>query len=185
MTNQIWWNLTRSSANIAMALILLTVFWGVLLATRVLKPNDRPAWLRDIHTWMGGLALVFTIIHILTLIADSYISFTFVSVLVPFVSEWKPFPVAMGILGFYILTAVQITSLMMRKMSRKTWRRIHLLSYVQFVLVMAHTLTAGSDVGKAWYTGATVAIAMVGAAIFGIRFIFGKFSPAAARAKVE
>jgi predicted ferric reductase len=185
MTNQLWWNLTRASANIAMALILFTVFWGVLLATRVLKPNDRPAWLRDIHTWMGGLALVFTIIHMLTLIADSYISFTFVSVLVPYVSSWKPFPVALGILGFYILTAVQITSLMMRKMKRTTWRRIHLLSYIQFVLVMAHTLTTGSDVGKAWYTGITVAIAMLGAAIFGIRFVFGRFSPAAAREKAE
>ena len=185
MNNQIWWNLTRASANIAMVLILLTVFWGVLLATRVLKPNDRPAWLRDIHTWMGGLALIFTIIHMLTLIADSYVTFTFVSVLVPYASSWKPLPVSMGILGFYILAAVQITSLMMRKMSRKNWRRIHLLSYIQFVLVMAHTLTSGSDVGKAWYSGITVAISMVGAAIFGIRFIFGKFSPAAARAKAE
>ena len=185
MTDQIWWNLTRASANIAMVLILLTVFWGVLLATRVLKPNDRPAWLRDIHTWMGGLALVFTIVHMLTLIADSYISFTFVSVLVPYASSWKPLPVSLGILGFYILGAVQITSLMMRKMKRTTWRRIHLLSYVQFVLVMAHTLTAGSDVGKAWYSGITVAIAMLGAAIYGIRFIFGKFSPAAARARAE
>lgn len=185
MNNQIWWNLTRASANIAMVLILLTVFWGVLLATRVLKPNDRPAWLRDIHTWMGGLALIFTIIHMLTLIADSYVTFTFVSVLVPYASSWKPLPVSLGILGFYILAAVQITSLMMRKMSRKNWRRIHLLSYVQFVLVMAHTLTSGSDVGKAWYSGITVAISMVGAAIFGIRFIFGKFSPAAARAKTE
>ena len=185
MNNQIWWNLTRASANIAMVLILLTVFWGVLLATRVLKPNDRPAWLRDIHTWMGGLALIFTIIHMLTLIADSYVTFTFVSVLVPYAGSWKPLPVSMGILGFYILAAVQITSLMMRKMSRKNWRRIHLLSYIQFVLVMAHTLTSGSDVGKAWYSGITVAISMVGAAIFGIRFIFGKFSPAAARAKAE
>ena len=185
MNNQIWWNLTRASANIAMVLILLTVFWGVLLATRVLKPNDRPAWLRDIHTWMGGLALIFTIIHMLSLIADSYVTFTFVSVLVPYASSWKPLPVSLGILGFYILAAVQITSLMMRKMSRKNWRRIHLLSYIQFVLVMAHTLTSGSDVGKAWYSGITVAISMVGAAIFSIRFIFGKFSPAAARAKAE
>lgn len=168
-----------------MVLILLSVFWGVLLATRVLKPNDRPAWLRDIHTWMGGLALVFTIIHMLTLIADSYISFTFVSVLVPYASSWKPLPVSLGILGFYILGAVQITSLMMRKMERTTWRRIHLLSYIQFVLVMVHTLTSGSDVGKAWYAGITVAISMVGASIFGIRLIFGKFSPAAARAKAE
>ena len=60
-----------------------------------------------------------------------------------------------------------------------------MLSYAQFVLVMAHVLTTGSDIGKAWYAGITMAIAMMGAAIFGIRVIYGKFSPGASRAKAE
>ena len=176
MNEQLWWNTTRASANIAMLLIVFTILWGVLLATRVLKPNDRPAWLRDLHTWLGGLALVFTIIHMVTLIADSYITFTIVDVLVPFASDWRPFQVSLGILGFYILAAVQITSMMMKKIPKTLWRRIHMLSYLQFAIVVVHALTAGSDVGKPWYAGFTVAIAMLGAAIAGLRWVAGRSS---------
>ena len=174
MSNQVWWNLTRASANIATVLILLTILWGVLLSTRILKPNDRPSWLRDLHTWMGGLALAFTVIHMVTLIADSYITFDLIDVLVPFASSWKPIPVTLGILGFYILAAVQITSLFIKKLDRKTWHRIHMLSYVQFIIVIAHTLSAGSDVGTRLFTGFTMAVAMLGAAVYGIRLVAGR-----------
>ena len=174
MSDQVWWNLTRASANIATVLILLTILWGVLLSTRILKPNDRPAWLRDLHTWMGGLALAFTVIHMVTLIADSYITFDVIDVLVPFASSWKPIPVTLGVLGFYILAAVQISSLFMKKLDRKTWHRIHMLSYVQFIIVIAHTLSAGSDVGTRLFTGFTMAVAMLGAAVYGIRLVSGR-----------
>ena len=176
MNNQMWWNITRASANIAILLIVFTILWGVLLATRVLKPNDRPAWLRDLHSWLGGLALVFAVIHVVTLIADSYITFTWVDVLVPFASDWRPFPVSLGILGLYILAAVQITSMMMKKIPKTVWRRIHMLSYLQFAAVVVHALTAGSDVGTPWYTGFTVAIAMVGSSIAGLRWVAGRSS---------
>ncbi|MSZ55088.1 MAG: hypothetical protein F2595_02345 [Actinobacteria bacterium] len=176
MNNHLWWNLTRASANIAMILILLTVLWGILLATRVLKPNDRPAWIRDLHTWLGGLAVSFSVIHILTLIADSYVHFTFVSVLVPFTSSWRPFQVSLGILAFYILVAVQASSLMMKMISKTAWHRIHMASYAQFPLVILHALTSGSDVGKNWYAGFTMSVAMVGAAIIGLRIVAGKAS---------
>ena len=174
LSSQIWWNITRASANIATVLILLTILWGVLLTTRILKPNDRPAWLRDLHTWMGGLALAFTVIHMVTLIADSYITFDVIDVLVPFASSWKPIPVTLGILAFYILTAVQTTSLFIKKLDRKTWHRIHILSYLQFIIVIAHALTAGSDEGTRLFTGFTMAVAMLGAAVYGIRLVAGR-----------
>ena len=174
MSNHVWWNLTRASANIATVLILFTILWGVLLTTRILKPNDRPAWLRDLHTWMGGLALTFTVIHMLTLIADSYIAFDIVDVLVPFASSWKPIPVTLGILAFYILLAVQMTSLFVKKLDRKTWHRIHVLSYLQFIIVIAHALSAGSDVGTRLFTGFTMAVAMMGSAVYGIRVVAGR-----------
>jgi predicted ferric reductase len=176
MNNHLWWNLTRASANIAMILILLTVLWGILLATRVLKPNDRPAWIRDLHTWLGGLSVSFSVLHILTLIADSYVHFTFVSVLIPFTSSWRPFQVSLGILAFYILVAVQASSLMMKKISKTAWHRIHMASYAQFPLVILHALMSGSDVGKNWYAGFTMSVAMVGAAVFGLRAVAGKAS---------
>ena len=60
MNEKIWWYLSRSSGIIALVLLVLSVVWGVLLATRALKPYDRPAWLLDLHKWLGGTALVMT-----------------------------------------------------------------------------------------------------------------------------
>ena len=43
----LWWYVTRASALIAWALMTLSVLWGILLSTRVLRRADNPSWLRD------------------------------------------------------------------------------------------------------------------------------------------
>lgn len=174
--SHLWWNLTRATANVAWALLLATMVWGVLLSTRALRSFDRPAWLRDLHTWLGGLSLVFTVLHVVTLILDSYVQFSVLDVLVPMSSSWKPVPVSLGILGFYILVAVQGTSLMMNRMKRETWRRIHMLSYLLFGLVIVHALTAGSDVGEPIFTYFSVVVAMAGTMTASIRWILGRYA---------
>ena len=74
MNEKVWWYLARSSGIVAMMLLVASVVWGVLLATRALKPHDRPAWLLDLHRWLGGMALVMTALHLLGLVLDGYVS---------------------------------------------------------------------------------------------------------------
>lgn len=174
MLSSVWWDATRASANVAWGICLFTILWGVLLTTRILKGMDRPAWLRDLHAWLGGLTLAFTAIHMITLIQDSYINFSVASVLVPFTSEYRPLPVALGVLAWWLLVAIQGTSLMMKKLSRSTWRRIHMLSYPLYAIIAVHALTAGSDVGTPLYTGFSMALAMTGTAVGGIRWVAGR-----------
>lgn len=173
---KMWWNLTRATANVSWALILLSMVVGVLMTTRALKSIDRPAWMRDIHSWLGGLALIFAGLHMVTLILDSYVQFSIADILVPFSSSWKPLPVALGIFSFYALAAVQLTSLMMKKLSKTTWRRIHMLSYLLFATVVVHALTAGSDTGKKAFTLFSVIVTMIGAGASGTRYVLGRYS---------
>lgn len=174
---KVWWNLTRASANVAWVLILLSVIWGVLLTTRALRRVDRPAWLRDLHSWLGGLAVAFTVLHMVTLILDSYVDFTWIDLFVPFSTTnfGHEIPVALGIFAFYALVAVQGTSLMMKKMSQKLWHRIHFLSYALFAAVAVHALTAGSDVGKQIFTNFSMVVVMTGVAASGIRWVLGRY----------
>lgn len=174
MLSSVWWDLTRASANVAWGLCLFTILWGVLLTTRILRDMDRPAWLRDLHSWLGGLTIAFTIVHMLTLVQDKYVNFEVVDTLVPFSASYRPLPVALGVTGFWLLVLIQGTSLMMKKMSRTTWRRIHMLSYPLYGIIIVHALTAGSDVGTPLYTGVTMALAMTGTAVGGIRFVAGR-----------
>ena len=174
MLSSVWWDLTRASANVAWGLCLFTILWGVLLTTRILRDMDRPAWLRDLHSWLGGLTVAFTIVHMLTLVQDNYVNFDVVDTLVPFSSSYRPLPVALGVIGFWLLAIIQGTSLMMKKMSRTTWRRIHMLSYPLYGIIIVHALTAGSDVGTPLYTGVSMALAMTGTAVGGIRLVAGR-----------
>jgi DMSO/TMAO reductase YedYZ heme-binding membrane subunit len=60
-------------------------------------------------------------------------------------STWKPGPVAWGVVGFYLLLAVEITSLLQRRMPRRWWRRVHLMSFPLYVVATIHLLAAGTD----------------------------------------
>jgi methionine sulfoxide reductase heme-binding subunit len=142
---QIWWYLTRSSGFIAWGLSILAIMLGLALATRALGPNPRPAWLLDLHRFVGGLTVLFLAVHLGALVADSYVHFGVADLLVPFASSWKSGAVAWGVVAFWFLIAVELSSLMMRRLPRRTWRAIHLTSYLAAVMATVHALTAGTD----------------------------------------
>jgi len=145
MSEHFWWHLSRASGIVAWGLLLASSLWGILLATRLLKPYDRPAWLRDLHTWLGALTVLGTALHVAAIVADSYVHFGLADVAVPFASSWKPVAVAWGVVGAYLLLAVQASSLLMRRIPRRAWRSIHMASYALFVSVSVHAFTAGTD----------------------------------------
>jgi methionine sulfoxide reductase heme-binding subunit len=142
---QIWWYLTRSSGFIAWGLSILAIMLGLALATRALGPNPRPAWLLDLHRFVGGLTVLFLAVHLGALVADSYVHFGVADLLVPFASSWRSGAVAWGVVAFWFLVAVELSSLMMRRLPRRTWRAIHLTSYLAAVMATIHALTAGTD----------------------------------------
>jgi DMSO/TMAO reductase YedYZ heme-binding membrane subunit len=57
----------------------------------------------------------------------------------------------------WLLVAVQLTSLAMRRLPRKVWRFIHLSSYVAFWMASMHGAFAGTDAGKPLYQVTAVA----------------------------
>ena len=111
MSSQMVWYTARSAGIVAWAVAAASVIWGLALSTRALVKRPRPAWLFDLHRFLGGLALVFTAVHVVAILADSYVPFGLVEVLVPFVGTWHPVAVAWGIVGLYVLLAVELTSL--------------------------------------------------------------------------
>jgi DMSO/TMAO reductase YedYZ heme-binding membrane subunit len=97
------------------------------------------------HRYLGALAVVFTGVHILGLVADSYVSFGIDEVLVPFASSWHPVAVAWGVVAMWMLVAVEGTSLAREHLPQPVWRGIHLLSYPILAFTTVHLLAAGTD----------------------------------------
>ncbi|MEM7324575.1 MAG: ferric reductase-like transmembrane domain-containing protein [Actinomycetota bacterium] len=145
MNDQFWWFVVRSTGLVALVLLAVGVIGGLLLSTRVLGRQPRPDWVLDWHRFVGGLTVIFVALHMAALLADSYIEFRVVDLIVPFVSSWRPFAVGLGVLAFHLLLAVEISSLVRRRLSGTVWRRIHYVSLPAFVLSTLHLLLAGED----------------------------------------
>ena len=180
MSSQFWWYLTRSSAIIAWTLMVVSVLWGILLSTRVLKKRDNPSWLLDLHRWMSGTSVVMVFLHMFSLYMDKYAHFTVADLLVPFHSQYTKiaslgaWPIALGVGCFYILIAVQGTSLMMRRLPRKFWKAIHYSSYALVLVVSFHAGWSGTDVRAiAYRVVAILLIALTSVALI-VRIIFPK-----------
>jgi predicted ferric reductase len=162
MADEIWWYLARSTGLVAWALAVGSLLLGLALATRAMGPQPKGPWLLDLHRWTGGLAVLFTGAHIGALIADSYLQLDVVDALVPFASDWRPGAVAWGVVALWLLLAIEVTSLLMKRIPKRVWRTVHLSSYGLAVTATLHGVTAGSDVGHplvAWAVLGTLAAA--------------------------
>lgn len=145
MDPKIWWYLSRATGLVAWGLAVTSILLGLALATRALGPRPKAPWLLALHRWAGGLTVAFTGAHIAAIVADSFVHFGVVDVLVPFASSWKPAQVASGIVAAWLLVAIELTSWQMRRLPKRVWRAIHLTSYLVAILATLHGLTAGTD----------------------------------------
>jgi DMSO/TMAO reductase YedYZ heme-binding membrane subunit len=145
MNPHTWWYLARATGYVAWALVTTSVITGLLLSTRLTNGRPTPAWILDLHRFLAGTAVAFTGLHLVGLVADNYVHFGAADILPPFASSWRTGAVALGIIAMYLLAAVEISSLLMRRLPRRLWRSIHLSSYVAFWLATFHLVTAGTD----------------------------------------
>lgn len=148
-STKVWWYVSRATGIVAWALLALAVLWGLALSTRALGRKTPAPWLLDVHRFLGGLAVLFTIVHFVTLSFDPWMTseygYTLLHAFVPFASSWKPGPMAWGIVAFYLLLAVELTSLLKKRLPQSFWHGVHLLSYPLYAMATIHLLTAGSD----------------------------------------
>jgi predicted ferric reductase len=161
MSGNLPWFVARASGLVSWGLLAAATLWGLALSTKILGKRPRPNWILDLHRWLGGVALIFTGVHVGALLADQYTHFGLTSILVPFAAKWHPAAVAWGVVAFYLLLAVELTSLARSRISKKLWRRVHFASFLLFVTATIHGLTAGTDTKTAMARVAAAAVASV------------------------
>jgi sulfoxide reductase heme-binding subunit YedZ len=134
VNTQVLWYSARAAGIVAWALATASIVWGLALSSRALGRKPRPGWLLDLHRFLGAMALIFTAVHVLSVLFDTYVHFGVVDVLVPLTGTWHPVAVAWGIVGLYALLTVELTSLARSRLPRLLWRRAHYASFAVFVL---------------------------------------------------
>lgn len=145
VTEKLAWYISRSSGIVAWIAVTASIIWGLALSSRLVRRRGVPAWLLDLHRFLGTLTIVFSLVHIGGLVADNYVYFGWSELFIPMSSDWRPGAVAWGIVAFYLVVAIQITSWLMRHMPRRIWHGIHLTSVPLFVMATLHGYQAGYD----------------------------------------
>ena len=151
MNAETWWFLCRASGIVAWLMLTASVLWGIVLSTDLFPRRRRAAWLLAMHRWLGGLTVFFIAGHVAAVLADSNAHFRVLDVFVPYAGAWRPTAIAAGVVALWFLVAVEGTALAMKRLSRKWWRDVHILTYTVFWLATLHAALAGTEASKPLY----------------------------------
>jgi len=159
------WYLNRGSGMVLTVVLTLSVALGVLATAR----SGSAAWPRyatqALHRSVSLMAAVLLAVHAGAAVVDTYVSgfvrITPVDVVVPFLSTYQPLWLGVGTLACDLVVAVGVTSVVRHRLSHRTWRVVHLLSYLGWLLGLVHGWMIGSDVRTAW--GLAVLVGCLGA----------------------
>ena len=162
------WYAARAAGITAYLLLSGVVLLGLTMAAK--KPLARwPRFaLEDVHRFGGLLVGAFVAIHVVTIAIDSWLPFTLGSLVVPFISRYRPLWVGLGVAGAELLLALAVTNHYRRRLPYRFWRRAHYLNFVVWSAATVHGIASGTDRSAPWALGLyATAVGAVAAATFG------------------
>ena len=176
------WYLARGSGIVTLILLTVVVVLGIVTSMR--WHDDRwPRFVIEyIHRNASLLLVVFLGIHIATMVLDGYAPIGWLDAVVPLRSVYRPVWLGLGALGFDIVLALVITSLLRDRIGHRVWRVLHWLAYLAWPVAVLHGLGTGTDtkLGVVLVVNAVCVIAVLGA--LGWRLVAGWPDHAGARA---
>jgi sulfoxide reductase heme-binding subunit YedZ len=159
-----FWYLTRGTGTLALFLLTLSVALGVANARRV-RTEAVPRFVIDaVHRNASLLALTFLFVHIATAMLDGYAPIRLIDVVLPFGAAYRPLWLGLGTVGFDLMVAVALTSVLRRRLGYSAWRATHWAAYACWPVALLHGLGTGSDAKAHWMlavTGLCVIIVIV------------------------
>jgi methionine sulfoxide reductase heme-binding subunit len=144
------WYAARASGVAAYVVLSLVVAIGLTLGGKA-KSRHWPRFsVEDVHRFGGLLVGSLIGIHVLAIAADSFLPFSLVQLLVPFMSSYRPLWTGFGIAAAELLLALAVTNHYRRALPYGFWRKAHYLNFAVWGLASIHGLMAGTDRGAGW-----------------------------------
>jgi len=170
-SSPVLWYAGQATGVVSLVLFSAVTLLGVMVQMRSRLPGLPRFGTVTLHRTLSMLAMVFLAIHIVTSVADSYVNISLVDSVVPFVSDFQPLWLGLGTVGFDLLLAVIVTSLLRARIGHRTWRAVHWLAYASWPVAVVHGITLGSGTGgmasgvALWLTVACVVAVLAAVAV--------------------
>ena len=122
------WYASRATGVVALVLLTVVVLLGMMVSQGRRLPGLPGFATTSLHRNLSLLAVVFIALHVVTAVADPYVTIGIAATVIPFVSPYKPLWLGLGALSFDMIVALIATSLARARIGRRTWRAVHWLA---------------------------------------------------------
>jgi methionine sulfoxide reductase heme-binding subunit len=166
---QLLWFANRGTGVVLVGLLTISAALGVFSTARASSTHWPRFATQALHRNISLLAAAMLTVHVASAVLDTYVDIRWWEAFVPRPGGYQQPWLGLGALALDLLLVIIVTSLLRHRLGRRTWRGIHLLSYLAWGVGVLHGVGIGSDSTTGWGMGTTVVSVGVVAAIGVIR----------------
>jgi len=150
MSSAVWY-FSRATGLVSLVLFTGVVVLGALGAGRFATPGWPRFAVAAVHRNLALTSLAFLAAHIASAVLDGYVPLSWLDVVLPFGSGYRPVWVGLGAVAIDLLLAIVVTSLLRTRMPPRAWRAVHWLAYLCWPVALAHGIgMAENDTAYGW-----------------------------------
>jgi methionine sulfoxide reductase heme-binding subunit len=139
------WYTSRATGVVSLILLSAVMIIGILVNRQGRLPGLPRFAVVGLHRNLSLLAVAFVAVHVLTAVADSFVSISLAAAVIPFVSSYEPLWLGLGAVSLDLMAAMIVTSLLRSRIGRRTWRAVHWLAYLSWPVAVVHSIFASQD----------------------------------------
>ncbi len=139
------WYASRATGVVSLLLLSMVMILGLVVNRQGRLPGLPRFGAAGLHRSVSLLAVLFVAVHVITAIADPFVTIGIAAAIIPFSSAYKPFWLGLGAVSLDLIIALIITSLARARIGRRTWRGLHWLAYAAWPVAFAHSIGSSND----------------------------------------
>ena len=151
------WYASRATGVVCLVLLSAVMIIGILVNRQGRLPGLPRFAVLGLHRNLSLLAVAFVALHVVTAAADSFVSISLAAAVIPFVSAYQPLWLGLGAVSLDLIAAIIVTSLLRRRVGRRTWHAVHWLAYASWPFAVAHSIGSSKDLQSGPLLGLAVA----------------------------
>jgi sulfoxide reductase heme-binding subunit YedZ len=139
------WYASRATGVVSLLLLSAVMILGMVVNRQGRLPGLPRFGATSLHRSVSLLAVLFVVVHVITAIADPFVTIRIAAAVVPFTSGYEPFWLGLGAVSLDLVIALIVTSLARARIGRRAWRSLHWLAYAAWPVAFAHSIGSSTD----------------------------------------
>jgi methionine sulfoxide reductase heme-binding subunit len=164
------WYTSRATGVVCLVLFTVVSVLGIMVNRQGRLPGLPRFAVTGLHRSLSLIVVAFLAVHIVTALADQYVTIQLIAVVVPFTSTYESLWIGLGAVALDLLAAVILTSLIRGRLPAFTWRVIHWSSYAAFPAMVIHSIGSAGDMQSGFFLALVLGCVLVTGLAVSYRF---------------